>query len=127
MNLRKYQNNIGKKIIKKNSYLQFQKTSNNNSMQQMNGNELNNSHPLNYLKGINNSIYKDKSKKKIQIKIINKPFKLANGINTLHNNIRNKYISKLSKNKNNDSSLISYLKKYRTYLMIEKNHWNLNI
>ena len=107
MNLRKYQNNIGKKIIKKNSYLQFQKTNNNNSMQQMNGNELNNSHPLNYLKGINNSIYKDKSKKKIQIKIINKPFKLANGINTLHNNIRNNYISKLSKNKNNDSSLMN--------------------
>ena len=108
MNVRKYQYNIEKnKRIKKCSYLQTQNTYNNNSKQQIKENQLNNSLPLNNLKSINNRIYKDKEKKKIQINIYNKPFKIANGDNTNKNNIRSNYIAILSKNKNKDFSLIN--------------------
>ena len=103
MNVRKYQYNIEKnKRIKKCSYLQTQNTYNKNSKQKIKENQLNNSQPLNNLKSINNSIYKDKEKKKIQINIYSKPFKIANGVNTNINNIRSNYIAILSKNKNKD-------------------------
>ena len=108
MNVRKYQYNIEKnKRIKKCSYLQTQNSYNKNSKQKIKENQLNNSLPLNNLKSINNRIYKDKEKKKIQINIYNKPFKIANGDNTNKNNIRSNYIAILSKNKNKDFSLIN--------------------
>ena len=106
MNVRKYQNNIGKKkITKKISYFQTQNT--NSSIQQMNDNKLNNSQPLNNFRSVNNSIHKDKIKKKIQINIYSKPFKLTNGIKIDKNNIRNNYLTKLTKHKKKDFSLMN--------------------
>jgi hypothetical protein len=82
MNVRKYQNNFGKKNnSKKILYMHTQNTS--SSIQQMNNSKLNNSQPLNNFKSLNNSINKDKAKKRIQINIYSKPFKLTNGINTV--------------------------------------------
>ena len=68
----------------------------NSSIQQMNSSKLNNSQPLNNLKSLNDSIIKGKGKKRIQINIYSKPFKLTNGINTVKNNIRHNYLTKFS-------------------------------
>ena len=122
MNVRKYQNNFGKKNnSKKISYMHTQNTS--SFIQQMN-NSINNSQPLNNFKSLNNSINKDKAKKRIQINIYSKPFKLTNGINTVKNNIRNNYLTKLTKTKTKDFSLMNISNDFYNTLDLGRNAIN---
>ena len=123
MNVRKYQNNFRKKNnLKKISYMHTQNT--NSSIQQMNSSKLNNSQPLNNLKSLNDCIIKGKGKKRIQINIYSKPFKLTNGINTVKNNIRHNYLTKLTKTKNKDFSLMNISNDFYNTLDLGRNAIN---